>query len=135
LLLKIRDTKSYPFIEKQLSADELDALQRRLEEEGFIVVHFGESKIRSKEALMEEFDRLFNFPWYFGKNWDAVDDCLSDLSWMPGKGYLLAMITYPELGLKDFYLFLDVIRTASSRWNQKGIPFKLLVPPFHVMED
>jgi RNAse (barnase) inhibitor barstar len=35
--------------------------------------------IRSQEDLFRELARVLEFPDYFGHNWDAVSDCLSDL--------------------------------------------------------
>lgn len=36
------------------------------------------SKVKTKKDLMEWFSNSFNFPDYFGRNWDAVDECLAD---------------------------------------------------------
>ena len=31
------------------------------------------------------------FPWYFGENWDALAECLTDLDWLPADQYVLAI--------------------------------------------
>lgn len=35
--------------------------------------------IRTKEELMDWLEENFHFPEYFGRNWDAVDECLRDM--------------------------------------------------------
>ncbi|MDD4004575.1 MAG: barstar family protein [Elusimicrobiaceae bacterium] len=45
-----------------------------------------------RAAIMEQFSVSLKFPAYFGKNWDALEDCLTDLpDWLPpgGSGYLI----------------------------------------------
>lgn len=37
----------------------------------------------SKTALLDEIASALAFPDWFGRNWDALSDCLGDLSWLP----------------------------------------------------
>lgn len=39
------------------------------------------SNIHSVDELMEELKFKLNFPDYFGSNWDALSDCLTDFFW------------------------------------------------------
>src|SRR5947209_1850287 len=49
-------------------------------------------KARTKSALFDEFAAALQFPYYFGENWDAFDECLTDLSWLPGDAYILLFL-------------------------------------------
>ena len=42
-----------------------------------------------KEALLAHLGRALGFPDWFGGNWDALEDCLTDLSWRTGAGHVL----------------------------------------------
>lgn len=39
------------------------------------------SKARGKEKVLNILSQKLRFPRYFGHNWDALDECLGDLSW------------------------------------------------------
>ena len=41
-------------------------------------------KARGKEKLLGTLAVPLKFPKYFGWNWDALDECLRDLSWLRG---------------------------------------------------
>ena len=46
---------------------------------GFI--HAGDM---NKREYLETLKKAFNIPDYFSYNWDALDECLSDLDWDDG---------------------------------------------------
>jgi RNAse (barnase) inhibitor barstar len=39
----------------------------------------------TKEKLFNTFSDILSFPSYFGKNWDAFNDCIHDLEWIKNK--------------------------------------------------
>lgn len=38
------------------------------------------SKTTNKESFLREIGLLLNFPDYYGHNWDALNDCLTDIT-------------------------------------------------------
>src|SRR5262249_40154335 len=55
-------------------------------------LHVGEmdaQNIRTQSDLFTAIAEAMKFPEYFGKNWDALDECLRDLEWISAKGYVL----------------------------------------------
>src|SRR5690606_10892694 len=41
------------------------------------------NEVRDKAGILEAFERALSFPDWVGRNWDALDDALRDLSWWP----------------------------------------------------
>ena len=61
------------------------------------------------------------FPDWFGKNWDALEDCLSDLSWREAEGHVLVFehaAAGDELGI-----LTDVLAASADSWKARGKPF------------
>jgi hypothetical protein len=40
------------------------------------------TKARGKEKVLGILSERLRFPRYFGQNWDALEECLGDLSWL-----------------------------------------------------
>jgi len=89
------------------------------------------SSISSEEELFDHLSFELHFPDYFGRNWNALLDCLRDLdSWIPAKGYVLLYKNPKKLmtkSLADFKIFLEIVEEASEFWNSQGVRFLLIV--------
>jgi RNAse (barnase) inhibitor barstar len=87
--------------------------------EGFLFKVIRGKKCRTATGLFAEVAEVLEFPDYFGHNWDALEECLADLEWLPAKGYVL-VFTDSELILPDdeeeFATFLEVLNDAGETW-------------------
>ena len=105
--------------------------------DGFVIKVLRGAKCRTTTGLFAEFAHALDFPDYFGHNWDALEECLADLEWLPAKGYAVLM-TNAELVLpddeEDFATFLEVMSNAGEAWGsgQAGMDAKRS-KPFHVV--
>jgi RNAse (barnase) inhibitor barstar len=98
-------------------ASEDTPVPKRPESEGLWTIDA--EKCRTKESLFSELTKTLMFPSYFGNNWDAFDECLSDLSWLPHQSHLFIIHDAPrllELG-EDLETFVDILREASAEWS------------------
>lgn len=58
-------------------------------------------KMRDYQELFDEFAAALQFPWYFGDNGNAFDECIKDLSWLPPQSGYVLVITDPGQVLAD----------------------------------
>jgi RNAse (barnase) inhibitor barstar len=92
---------------------------------------------KTPASLFTEFARALEFPDYFGHNWDALEECLTDLEWLPAKGYIL-LITDAALVLsndeEEYETFLEILRDAGEAWGngQAGMGMRRAAP-FHAL--
>jgi len=97
------------------------------------VVHRAElpAGIQSKAALLNALSDAFCFPDYFGSNWDALEECIRDLSWFPAGDVILSHQDLPlSQDLPSLSTYLSILKNAVEKWNATG-ERKLLVifPP------
>lgn len=97
--------------------------------------------INDKQSLLVVIAAALKFPDYFGKNWDALVDCLSDLDeWIPSSGYVVIFDNIDNLvenAHEEFQTFLEIINGITSvHWYVQGIPFYLvLAAPKKLLDD
>jgi RNAse (barnase) inhibitor barstar len=88
------------------------------------------AKVRSKRSLLAALARALEFPDWFGRNWDALQDCLTDLSWRPAPGYVVVLENCENLAAsapEAFETTLEVFRRAARWWAGEQVPFWVLV--------
>lgn len=75
--------------------------------------------MHNEQALFDELSAALQFPYYFGENWDALDECLSDLSWLQGRHYVI-IVTEAEHVLKhapdEFKTFARMLSHLGDDW-------------------
>jgi Barstar (barnase inhibitor) len=87
-------------------------------------------EIQSKELLLQALSSAMSFPPYFGQNWDALADCMRDLSWCRSDGYLLLFENGDVLWKccpTDFKTFLEILDNVALVWREDSIPFHVLM--------
>lgn len=81
---------------------------------------FVPSHVASKEQLLERFARGLGFPDYFGHNWDALSDCLRDLTWLQERDVLIVHEGLPEeLTTVDLRKYLSVLLRVATDWKRE----------------
>ena len=86
--------------------------------------------VQAKEELLARIARAFEFPEWFGGNWDALEDCLSDLSWRPAHGWLVLLRDFAEVPPDDLGVLIDVLGSAAEFWAEEGrLFFAVFVDP------
>jgi hypothetical protein len=74
-----------------------------------------------KAALLKNIAAALEFPEWFGANWDALEDCLSDLSWRKPSGHVL-LFENAESG-DDLGVLIDILQSSAEFWAGRGKPF------------
>ena len=84
------------------------------------------SGARTKAQMLGLLGRTLAFPSWFGRNWDALEDCLADLSWVEGPGVLIRIegfSAYAEADPDGFAILLDIFKTSAEYWRGEGRSF------------
>jgi hypothetical protein len=87
--------------------------------------------VADKAGLLGAFADAGQFPEYTGRNWDALQDNLGDLSWLgPADGYLVVLLGWAGLrstSPADVLVVETVLLAAAREWADRGTPFVTLV--------
>lgn len=115
-----------------IAEDEVDALIRAARAKAFEVRRIDLRGCVGKAAWLERIAGVMDFPDTFGHNWDALEDSLRDLSWLPASGYAVFVRgDAPRRVGRIWDTLLDVLESAAIDWIARGVPFWVFVtvPP------
>ncbi|MEO7246649.1 MAG: barstar family protein [Rubrivivax sp.] len=87
------------------------------------------SAAQTKQDVLEGLAAGFLFPPHFGKNLDALYDCMTDLVHKAGSqpGFVVVLEQLPDNSRFDREAreqLLDVFRDAADYWGERRIPFR-----------
>lgn len=97
------------------------------------------TKSKTVSQFFDEVAAALQFPLYFGENWNAFKDCITDLEWIVGDAYILlvsdAASLLSEADSEDFRILIKMLSIANEEWLEpnKYIQRNRPVTPFHVV--
>jgi RNAse (barnase) inhibitor barstar len=109
--------------------------------EGILMLELDAASMASLKGLYQEFATAFKFPDYFGNNFNALDECITDLEWLPAAGYLLIIKNAEVLLIKEsddaLKGLLSILDSAGEEWSapiiqgedwdREGVPFHTIL--------
>src|SRR5688572_8551105 len=99
---------------------DVKAVQACAKRNGFAFFHIEGKNIARKEQLLNHVATALHFPDEFGHNWDALEECLTDLEWVDADGYLIyydhidgLLAAHPD----QFETLVEILRDAVASWK------------------
>jgi RNAse (barnase) inhibitor barstar len=78
------------------------------------------SNVRTKKELLTDLSHKVNFPNYYGYNWDALWDCIRDLSWIEENEIILTYESLPDLPDNILKLYFQLLIEATFDWESSS---------------
>ena len=113
-----------------LSASRQSAIEAAASQARFCILAASISKAASTEEVLATLGAAFKFPTWYGTNFDALCDCLTDPDWQPANGHVLVIngltnlrATHPD----DFATLIAVLQAAAEIRRDAHSPFWILI--------
>ncbi len=127
--------KSAPALEAKRSGvyrapASVNSLRDQAKNYGLVWLDMPLNAVSAKKPFFDLCVRQLKLPSYFGGNWDALTDCLRDLNWLKGAGFVLHIAGHDKFASTspdDYQTALAVLSEAAAFWKAKGTPFVVLV--------
>lgn len=118
-----------PNIVQSIRAYRVEDLMQAAQGVGQHFLYVNLSNAQSKQDVLEMIADAFLFPPHYGKNLDALYDCMTDLVHKSGQqpGFVVVLEQLPDNPRFDREAreqLLDVFRDAADYWGERKIPFR-----------
>lgn len=88
------------------------------------------ARIEDSRQILRELGSALGFPTWYGANFDALHDCLTDPAWRPGHGVILLISGLDALRRHDpeaFSTMIEVLRSAAKTRSLGKHPLWILL--------
>ena len=118
-----------PNIVQSIRAYRVDELLEAAQDAGQHFLYANLTNAQSKQDVLEAIAEAFLFPAHFGKNLDALYDCMTALVHKSGSqpGFVVVLEQLPDNPRFDREAreqLLDVFRDAADFWGERKIAFR-----------
>jgi RNAse (barnase) inhibitor barstar len=118
-----------PNLVQAIRAYRVDDLMSAAQSAGQHFLYANLSSAQTKQDVLDGIAAAFTFPTHFGKNLDALFDCMTDLVHKSGQqpGFVVVLEQLPDNPRFDREAreqLLEVFRDAAEYWGDRRIPFR-----------
>jgi RNAse (barnase) inhibitor barstar len=118
-----------PNIVQAIRAYRVDDLMQAAQAAGQHFLYANLTEAQSKQDVLDTLAAAFLFPPHFGKNLDALYECMTDLVHKAGAqpGFVVVLDQIPDNPRFDREAreqLLDVFRDAADFWAERKVPFR-----------
>ena len=118
-----------PNIVQSIRAFRVEDLMQAAQAAGQHFLYANLTSAQSKQDVLDAVAQAFMFPAHFGKNLDALHDCMTDLVSKAGTqpGFVVVLEQLPDNPRFDREAreqLLDVFRDAADFWAERKVPFR-----------
>ena len=116
-------------IVQSIRAHSVEELQAAAQQLGHHFLYANLGTTQTKQDILDAIALQFTFPAHFGKNFDALYDCLTDPLYKAGQqaGFILILEHIPVTSKFDKETreqLIDIFRDAAEYWHDRKIPFR-----------
>lgn len=95
-------------------------IDKYLERKDYFIAAIDGIQCKTIESFLIEIGRAFSFPDYYGKNVNALNDCINDLDWIPKNNYILIINNADSFisgNNEDRQDMIDFLNEVSEEWS------------------
>jgi RNAse (barnase) inhibitor barstar len=113
-----------------LTATDIETICAHAAAHGFDCTRIDLDGCVTKQDFLSRTAATLEFPAWFGENWDALLDCLTDLSWRPAPGYVVIFENAADLQRArpgTLAMATGVLEDVAEAWRARHASFRAFV--------
>ena len=115
-----------------LSKDEIYSKLYIEAESGAYTSYLRGTRCKTEDIMFHEVSASFQFPYYFGENWDAMDECLCDLEWLCASKIFVVVDDFSCMFSEQEHIqsilqnrVIKYFGIMIDYWEQEGVPVEV----------
>ncbi|MDX2220213.1 MAG: barstar family protein [Burkholderiales bacterium] len=97
---------------------------------GLAYFHLEGKSIEKKEQFLNHAAIVMHFPDYFGNNWDAFEECITDFEWLDAEGFVIHFDHTDNFAAhheSQLETVVELFQDAVDYWKGEGKPMLVLL--------
>lgn len=111
-----------------------ESIVEEVAQHGWRAFYVDGATVTDKSSFLDAFAVALGFPGYFGHNWDAFEESITEMTWAPAPGYVILwdeIANFADAAPEQWQTAYAVLKQAASYWQEQGTPFYVLVRGTH----